>query len=291
MPARTSDAPARGTRHGTSGDRQHRRRGRANTWARRHSHPGDPRSPPVAGWRGPSHWWRGRTLLTGLAAGHRGGRPRRPRPQRLAHGDRVGGLAHPRASRSRATRHPLRHGSTNNGKSAITDAHVGVRMPWDGALGTRSALKSAATRTGYSYAAGRQRDRRAHGRGPRHPRRRHRHLHPQPSRSSALNLDGGTGSTSSASSLDGQHRLRSERACAGHPAHLPAVVRRRGHEQHQARGSASCGRSPTGRTSRRAGTPTRSAARSSWTTTSPPSSPPGGRLRAMVDLAQEPRPC
>jgi hypothetical protein len=39
----------------------------------------------------------------------------------------------------------------NNGKSAITDAHVGVRMPSDGPLATRSALKNAGSRTGYSY--------------------------------------------------------------------------------------------------------------------------------------------
>jgi hypothetical protein len=41
---------------------------------------------------------------------------------------------------------------TNNGKSAVTDAHVGLRVRSDGPLETRSALKNAATRTGYSYA-------------------------------------------------------------------------------------------------------------------------------------------
>lgn len=41
---------------------------------------------------------------------------------------------------------------TNNGKSTITDAHVGLRTRFDGPLKTRSALKSAASRTGYSYA-------------------------------------------------------------------------------------------------------------------------------------------
>lgn len=41
---------------------------------------------------------------------------------------------------------------TNDGKSAITDAHVGIRMPWGGALKTRSAISSATSRTGYSSA-------------------------------------------------------------------------------------------------------------------------------------------
>ncbi|WP_333766463.1 DUF6049 family protein [Streptomyces sp. IBSBF 2435] len=41
---------------------------------------------------------------------------------------------------------------TNNGKSAITGAHVGIRVPWNGALQTRSAIKTAASRTGYSNA-------------------------------------------------------------------------------------------------------------------------------------------
>ncbi|WP_107415671.1 DUF6049 family protein [Actinacidiphila paucisporea] len=40
----------------------------------------------------------------------------------------------------------------NDGKSAITDAHVGLRMPWGGALSTRSSIKNAASRTGYSNA-------------------------------------------------------------------------------------------------------------------------------------------
>lgn len=39
----------------------------------------------------------------------------------------------------------------NNGKSAVTGAHVGVLTRGDGPLDTRSALKSAASRTGYSY--------------------------------------------------------------------------------------------------------------------------------------------
>ncbi|MFI0941027.1 DUF6049 family protein [Streptomyces sp. NPDC021020] len=41
---------------------------------------------------------------------------------------------------------------TNNGKSAVTDAHIGLRVRSDGPLETRSALKSADSRTGYSYA-------------------------------------------------------------------------------------------------------------------------------------------
>ncbi|WP_327289934.1 DUF6049 family protein [Streptomyces sp. NBC_01198] len=41
---------------------------------------------------------------------------------------------------------------TNDGKSAISHAHVGIRMPWGGALTTRSSIKSAASRTGYSNA-------------------------------------------------------------------------------------------------------------------------------------------
>ena len=40
----------------------------------------------------------------------------------------------------------------NDGKSAITGAHVGLRMPWGGALSTRSSIKSADSRTGYSNA-------------------------------------------------------------------------------------------------------------------------------------------
>lgn len=40
----------------------------------------------------------------------------------------------------------------NDGKSAITDAHVGLRMPWGGALSTRSSIKNATSRTGYSNA-------------------------------------------------------------------------------------------------------------------------------------------
>ncbi|CAG6393507.1 DUF6049 family protein [Actinacidiphila cocklensis] len=40
----------------------------------------------------------------------------------------------------------------NDGKSAITDAHVGLRMPWGGALSTRSSIKGATSRTGYSNA-------------------------------------------------------------------------------------------------------------------------------------------
>jgi hypothetical protein len=40
----------------------------------------------------------------------------------------------------------------NDGKSAITGAHVGLRMPWGGALSTRSSIKSAASRTGYTNA-------------------------------------------------------------------------------------------------------------------------------------------
>ncbi|MFI0717961.1 DUF6049 family protein [Streptomyces sp. NPDC021224] len=41
---------------------------------------------------------------------------------------------------------------TNNGKSAVTGAHVGFRVRSDGPLDTRSALKDSASRTGYSYA-------------------------------------------------------------------------------------------------------------------------------------------
>jgi hypothetical protein len=41
---------------------------------------------------------------------------------------------------------------SNDGKSAITDAHVGIRMPWGGPLSTRSAIKSATSRNGYSNA-------------------------------------------------------------------------------------------------------------------------------------------
>ncbi|MFG1805388.1 DUF6049 family protein [Streptomyces sp. NPDC049040] len=40
----------------------------------------------------------------------------------------------------------------NDSKSAITDAHIGIRMPWGGALSTRSAIKNASSRNGYSNA-------------------------------------------------------------------------------------------------------------------------------------------
>lgn len=58
-----------------------------------------------------------------------------------------------------APRIPVKGGSitiagqlSNDGKSTITDAHVGIRMPWGGALTTRTSIKSAASRTGYSSA-------------------------------------------------------------------------------------------------------------------------------------------
>ncbi|NUS13421.1 MAG: hypothetical protein HOY69_18805 [Streptomyces sp.] len=41
---------------------------------------------------------------------------------------------------------------TNNGKTEITGAHVGLRTRSDGPLKTRSAIKNAAARSGYSYA-------------------------------------------------------------------------------------------------------------------------------------------
>lgn len=41
---------------------------------------------------------------------------------------------------------------TNNSRSAITDSHIGVRIGSGGPLTTRSAMKAASTRTGYSQA-------------------------------------------------------------------------------------------------------------------------------------------
>lgn len=40
---------------------------------------------------------------------------------------------------------------TNNGRSPVTHAHVGLRMRSDGPLDTRSAIKNAASRTGFTY--------------------------------------------------------------------------------------------------------------------------------------------
>ena len=139
MPARTSDGRT-GENHRQPTTRDGRTRGRGGTGTRTTP------APPRGGCCGLARAARRRH--TGHRAAARP--PRRPAPRRAA----AIGLPYGHSARSttikpavptKATaRSPCPGTVTNNGKTTITDAHLGVRIGPGGPLTTRSAMKSAA---------------------------------------------------------------------------------------------------------------------------------------------------